>query len=233
MHSIDRNGKLIPRIKVCGVTLLSDLDMLAGAGVDTVGLNFVERSPRFLSRQRGQELSLRAAELGIKRVAVTMNLTAGELSDLLSQVEVDFIQLHGQERPELTKACRGIPVIKATSWTGRTEEIELVEAWQSKIGTRELVAWLIDAYAPAAGGGTGRMARWELLHPRPKALQGLPIILAGGLTPDNVAQAVQATMADGVDTASGVELRPGIKSAQLVQHFANNLSGLWPFPTDN
>ncbi len=229
---MDRNSKLIPRIKVCGVTLPSDLDMLANAGVDTVGLNFVERSPRFITRQQGKELSLRAAELGIQRVAVTMNLTAGELSDLLSQVEVDFVQLHGQERPELTEACRGIPVIKATSWTGRIEEHELVTAWQSKVVTRELVAWLVDAYAPAAGGGTGRMACWELLQPRPNALQGLPMILAGGLNPENVAHAVKTTMADGVDTASGVELRPGIKSPQLVQQFANNLSGLWPCPTD-
>lgn len=233
MLAKDRRPKPIPRIKVCGVTLVSDLDMVAAAGVDTVGLNFVAHSPRYLARERAQELSRRAAELGLLRVAVTMDLAASELNDLLDQIEVDFVQLHGHESPELSTACRGIPIIKATSWTGRSEEQELVEAWRSQADSGQLAAWLVDAYAPTAGGGTGHKARWDLLQPRPKILQALPLILAGGLNPANVAVAVRTTLADGVDTASGVELSPGIKSKQLVQEFADNLSGIWFPPADN
>lgn len=232
MHAKDRNHKSIPRIKVCGVTLVSDLDIIAAAGIDTVGLNFVAHSPRQLTLDRALELSRRAAELGLLRVAVTMDLAARELNELLAQIEVDFVQLHGRESPELSTACRGIPIIKATSWTGRNEEQELVEAWRSQVDSGQLVAWLVDAYAPKAGGGTGHKARWDLLQPRPKVFRDLPVILAGGLNPANVAEAVRTTLVEGVDTASGVELSPGIKSPQLVQDFAYNLSGIWLPPTD-
>ncbi len=233
MNAMNRRSQVIPRIKVCGVTLKTDLDFLASAGVDTIGLNFVPHSPRYVTPKQGQELSRHAAELGLRRVAVTMNPTADELEDLLSHVDVDFVQLHGRERPVLSVACRGLPIIKATSWTGRPEEIELVTAWRGKAASGELVAWLVDAHAPESGGGTGHIARWDLLQPRPEALQGLPLILAGGLKATNVVQAVQCTLADGVDAASGVELRPGVKSFELVQAFTDNLSGQWPFPTDN
>lgn len=220
-------AKPAPRIKVCGVTLTDDLNFLAAAGVDTIGLNFVPSSPRCISPTQGQQLSSRAAELGLLRVAVVMNMPPTSLVDLLKQVEVDFVQLHGSELPDMAAACLGLPIIKATSWTGRTEEAQLIQAWRPLAKSGTLIAIIVDAYAPASGGGTGRTACWDLLQPRPADLADIPLILAGGLNPDNVATAVSATTPHGVDTASGVELRPGVKSEELVQKFVKNLAGQW------
>jgi phosphoribosylanthranilate isomerase len=223
---------LLPRIKVCGVTLTSDLDFLAAASVDSVGLNFVPHSPRSLSLENGRLLSRRAAELGLVRVAVVMDPSPAELIQLLETVEVDLVQLHGRESPSLAGACRGLPIIKATSWTGRPEESELVLNWLPTAKQGQLVAWLVDAHNPIAGGGTGQVARWDLLNPRPQELGALPLILAGGLRPENVGTAVELANPDGVDTASGVEVRPGIKSPQLIQKFVENLPHLWKISAD-
>ncbi|MEO8269326.1 MAG: phosphoribosylanthranilate isomerase [Aureliella sp.] len=214
----------IPRIKVCGVRQLADLDLLVSAGVDSVGINFVPRSPRYLEPARAGELCARAAELGLFRVAVVMDLPATNLRELLSQIDVDCVQLHGREPPAIASACGGLPILKVTSWTGRPEESQLVNAWRRSVKTGQLLAWLVDAFAPSAGGGTGQVARWDLLHPRPAVFGMLPLILAGGLNPANVAEAIAATAADGVDTASGVELAPGRKSPSLVREFASAAS---------
>lgn len=210
----------VPRIKVCGVRHLADLDVLASAGVDAVGINFVPRSLRYVEPARAVELSARAAELGLTRVAVVMDLSPGELHQLLAHVDVDWVQLHGSEPPAIADVCGDLPILKVTSWTGRPQESELVNAWSCKASTGQLRAWLVDAYAPASGGGTGKVARWVLLRPRPAAFGNLPLILAGGLTPSNVAEAIAASDVDGVDTASGVELAPGLKSPELVWEFA-------------
>lgn len=217
-----------PRIKVCGVRRMADLELLAESGVDSVGFNFVAHSPRYVEPAHAGELVTRAHELGLLCVAVVMDLPADELADLLDRVSVDWVQLHGTEHPKVASACGARPILKVTSWSGRAEERALVEAWRQIEPTGQLRGWLVDAYAPAAGGGTGRVARWDLLHPRPAIFGGLPLILAGGLVPDNVAAAIAATGADGVDTASGVEVSPGVKSAELVSAFASAARAAWP-----
>lgn len=214
----------VPRIKVCGVRHLADLDALASAGVDSVGFNLVPHSPRYVEPARAAELSARAAELGLLRVAVVMDLAPDQLHELLAQVDIDWVQLHGREPPALADACGGLPILKVTSWTGRPEESALVSAWSQLASVGQPRAWLVDAYAPNAGGGTGEVARWELLRPRPAVFGNLPLILAGGLVPNNVAKAIAASAADGVDTASGVELAPGLKSPSLVREFAEEAS---------
>lgn len=208
------------RIKVCGVRRIEDLDALAAAGVDAVGFNFVPQSKRFLPPGESSVLTARAAELGLTRVAVVMNPTAEHLSELLAKVDVDWVQLHGRESPSLVGACRGLPIIKATSWSGRVEEEALVAAWQPLAVDGGLAAWLVDAYAPIEGGGTGQTAPWKVLVPRPAVFANLPLILAGGLNAENVAAAIETSGADGVDTASGVELAPGVKSSEMIRSFA-------------
>ena len=210
-----------PRIKVCGVRHMADLELLAESGVDSVGFNFVAHSPRYVAPPHAVELVARARELGLLCVAVVMDLPADQLAALLDRVAVDLVQLHGSEQPKVASACGGKPILKVTSWSGRAEERALVEAWRQIEPEGQLCGWLVDAYAPVAGGGTGRVARWDLLHPRPAIFGGLPLILAGGLVPDNVAAAIGATHADGVDTASGVEVSPGVKSPELVRAFAS------------
>lgn len=223
----------LPRIKVCGITRIEDLQVLSDAGVDSVGVNFVARSPRCVDAARAAPFCARAAELGLSRVAVVMDLEPDQLEQLLDAVDVDFVQLHGTESPELLQACRGKGVIKAVSWSGRAEETALAAAWKSswtesrsrgedRNKGSQLRAFLVDAYAPEQGGGTGKVARWDLLLPRPPELDGIPLLLAGGLTGENVAEAIKQTMPNGVDTASGVESSPGVKLPAAVQVFASS-----------
>ncbi len=221
------SGQRPPRIKVCGVTREEDLRLLASAGVDSVGLNLVPSSPRRVEVDQARSLCELARTLGLVRVAVVMNPSPAELSGLLSRLDLDFVQLHGAETPEIVAACPGVGIIKAISWTGREEEQLLASQWKQfseDAGERSpLRAFLVDAYAPHQGGGTGKLARWDLLNPRPNALRGkgIRLLLAGGLTPQNVSEAIAATAAEGVDTASGGEISPGVKWEQRVSDFAS------------
>ncbi|GAB5405991.1 MAG: phosphoribosylanthranilate isomerase [Aureliella sp.] len=211
---------IVPRTKICGVTRPADLEVLAAAGTDCVGLNFVSSSKRRVSLEDGQRLSSTASKLGLKVAAVVMDMPEDELAQLVEAVPVDFLQLHGSERPEVLEGLRKpLPIIKALSWSGRDAEQQLATQWN---GVPSLVAFLVDAFAPGVGGGTGKTVRWDLLSPRPDALSRLPLILAGGLKPENVAQAIAIAQPHGVDTASGVETQPGIKDDSMVHAFTKN-----------
>ena len=211
------------RIKICGVKRAADLNWLSDSGADAVGLNFVRTSIRSLKVDPGREMAKHATSLGLKTVAVLMNPNADELRKFAAAVPVDFIQLHGEELPELLKDLPDVAVIKAISWSGRREEKNLARQWlESDVAQRgQLRGFLVDAFAPGVGGGTGRTARWDLLTPRPSCFGDLPILLAGGLTPANVAEAILTTHCAGVDTASGVESSPGCKDEALVSDFVD------------
>lgn len=227
-----------PLIKVCGVTRADDLLDLSRAGVNAVGLNFVPTSPRRIDFATGSRLAAIARELGLASVAVVRNPPPSTLVELLDRVEFDLLQLHGDESPALLDQASfdtrrpALGIIKAISWSGRDEELHIVEAWRgyAQRPKARLVAWLVDAFAPDAGGGTGRLANWDLLVPRPAVLGDVPLILAGGLGPQNVATAIRQVGPQGVDTASGVEESPGLKSASLVVAFAQ--AALEGFATD-
>jgi phosphoribosylanthranilate isomerase len=217
----------IPRIKVCGVTQEADLRWLADSGVDTIGINLVSTSKRYVSLSRGIELARVARELNLQTVAVVMNPAVEELHRVCTQYPWDFVQLHGQELPMLANHCCGVSIIKAVAWNGMDEQQQLVQAWRQDSdqerfvagSTSRLAAFLLDAYAPGQGGGSGMVARWDLVQPRPAVLQDWPLILAGGLTPQNICQAIAATRVDGVDVASGIEESPGRKSRHLTEQF--------------
>jgi phosphoribosylanthranilate isomerase len=215
-------------IKVCGVTRIADMEILPEAGVTAVGLNFVPSSPRCVALDHGAQLAQLARQMGIDVVAVVRDAGLRDLHSLLAAVPLDYLQLHGRETPqfietlELRSQVNVPPIIRALSWSGRPEEVEFAELWSTYAGghPQRCAAWLVDAYAPAAGGGTGRLADWTRLNPRPREFGTLPLILAGGLEPGNVDRAIERVHPDGVDTASGVESAPGIKSAALVRRFA-------------
>lgn len=215
------------RIKICGVKRSADLNWLADSGADAVGLNFVRTSVRSLKVDPGREMAKLATTLGLRTVAVLMNPTADELRKFVATVPVDFIQLHGEELPELLVDFPDVAVIKSVSWSGRREEKQLARLWtESPAAARgQLRAFLVDAFAPGVGGGTGRTARWDLLTPRPTCFGDFPLLLAGGLTPANVAEAILTTHCAGVDTASGVESSPGCKEEELVDAFVQNATG--------
>jgi phosphoribosylanthranilate isomerase len=193
--------------------------MLAASGVDAVGLNLVSSSPRCVTVEEGCQLAAFARELGLATVAVTMNESHRRLNTIIEQVRADFIQLHGAELPESVSHLKNSRIIKSVSWSGRTEEWTLAERW---LNSDHLCAFLVDAYAPEVGGGSGRVARWDLLSPRPGCFNDYPLILAGGLTEHNLASAISQTQCEAVDSASGVENRPGEKDSNLVAAFVRS-----------
>ncbi|MEC8556911.1 MAG: phosphoribosylanthranilate isomerase [Planctomycetota bacterium] len=214
----------IPFVKVCGVTREEDLVSLEQCSVNSVGINLVSTSPRCIEIDAAKEFCLKAAELDLYSVVVLRNPEDALLKTVAEELRPDAIQLHGSERPERLSDCGDCGVIKALSWSGRDEELKLAEAWctymQINAGSREQFrAFLVDAYAPIEGGGTGKQARWDLLQPRPEIFSEFPLILAGGLNPNTVYDGILETCCDGVDTASGVELEPGVKSEILMQQF--------------
>ncbi len=218
-------------VKVCGVRTIGDLSVLKKAGVTAVGINLVPHSPRFVDMKLATSLCAAARDLGLLSVAVMMDPAEEALASVLDQMRVDMIQLHGQENVDILQAVSATKIIKAVSWSGREREKRLAAQWRSACamqddqrspGTTSFQAFLVDAYAPSEGGGTGKLARWDLLNPRPRELQGVPLILAGGLDPGNVSAAIEETQPQGVDVASGVEVSAGIKSPELVTAFASN-----------
>ncbi|RMF39984.1 MAG: phosphoribosylanthranilate isomerase [Planctomycetota bacterium] len=243
-----------PRIKVCGVRRPADVVMLAEEGVDTVGINLVSTSPRSVLLDEAQRLADLAHEVGLRVAIVVMNPTGEALRKILDTVPMDYIQMHGREPPELAQLCGATAIIKSVSWSGRGEERQLARQWRDALAplqegtesgradavppvgsdaivqeatTAHLQAMLVDAYAPVTGGGTGRTARWDLLVPRPNEFRGIDLLLAGGLRPDNVAAAIREVHPDGVDTASGVEDSPGVKSRDQVRRFVAQVRRAW------
>ncbi len=207
------------RVKICGITRPEDALAACEAGADAIGLNFYAKSSRCLPTERLVEMCEAAEDVNV--VGVFVNSPAAEINRLASSGPLDAIQLHGDESPEvLDDLLPEVPVIRALRMgeAGLRPAAEWIEA-ADRLG-RPLAALLVDA-AGAAGeyGGTGHTADWERIAEERHLLGETPLILAGGLTPKNVSQAIAATGADGVDTASGVESAPGIKETGLVEAF--------------
>ena len=222
-----------PRIKVCGVTTLEDLAILARWGVDAVGINLVASSPRCVDRERAAVLAAEASRLGIATVAVTMNPSSHRLAEIQAIAQWDYIQLHGQERPELADDLSDTALIKAVTWSGRPEEVELIQRWGTwasqrlspdtaadRVPLEAGHAWPVFWWTPIRQCSpvvAAKSAAGVLGPSHPAAV--MPDHFGGGLGPDNVRQAIEQTHCDGVDTASGVELSPGHKVAGLVERF--------------
>lgn len=206
------------QVKICGVTRPEDVVSVHKAGADAVGINLVPASPRCVDLTLAKLLRDQAHALGLRVAIVVMNAEPGVLQSAIESVCPDILQLHGEELPSaLPDAAGNLAIVKSLSWTGKQSEERLAKRWLEEHSHR--LAFLVDAYAPGVGGGTGKLARWDLLRPRPRLLSAVPLLLAGGLKVDNVAAGILATHCAGVDTASGVESSPGIKDAQLVAKF--------------
>lgn len=212
------------RIKICGVTRREDAVALAEAGADAIGLNFYEKSPRSTNPTEAAEL--RAAAAGALAVGVFVNATAERIREQTRSIPLGAIQLHGDEPDEfLRQIDANVPVIRAIRLgpDGLAPVAERIEAAR-RIG-RPYAAVLVDAAVPksASGetvyGGSGQTTDWARVCEERGLLGETPLILAGGLTPDNVAEAIRATGADGVDTASGVETAPGLKDPAAIRRF--------------
>ncbi|AHD02007.1 phosphoribosylanthranilate isomerase [Leisingera methylohalidivorans] len=204
------------RVKICGLSAPQDIAAVAGAGAVYAGFVFFPKSPRNVSIEQAAALAVEAPA-GLCKVALTVNASDAELDALTAAVPLDMLQLHGRESPQRVADVRaryGLPVMKAV---GIAEAADIPQ-----IALYEQVAdqLLIDAKPPkeaALPGGNGLAFDWRLLAGR-KYWQK-PWMLAGGLTPDNVAEAIRMTGARQVDVSSGVETAPGQKDAALIECF--------------
>ncbi|MDP1670031.1 phosphoribosylanthranilate isomerase [Phaeovulum sp.] len=203
------------RIKICGLREADHVAAAAKAGANYLGLVFFPRSPRYLTLSRAQKLAL-VVPAGIAKVGLVVDADDTTLDALLAEVPLDMLQLHGREsvaRVAEVRSRYGLPVMKAI---GVATEADL--ALVAEYG-RVADQILVDAKAPAGAdlpGGNGRAFDWTLLSRR---RWPCPWMLAGGLTPANVAEAIYLTGAKQVDVSSGVEIAPGVKDAGLIADF--------------
>ena len=205
------------RIKICGVTSVEDALLAAVAGADAIGLNFYPKSPRFVEVEQARQI-VDSLPKSVRRVGVFVDASVDEIRRAVAELGLDLAQLHGDEPVELLRALRGVPVMKAFRAGADLVPIAnyLASCHRGGCVPRML---LLDAARTGLYGGTGTTLDWQALAAGRPLLAGLPLVLAGGLTPLNVAEAIAAVRPWGVDVASGVEDRPGRKSKPLVEQF--------------
>lgn len=203
------------RIKICGVTRPEDAAMIAEAGADAIGLNFYPNSPRFVSDERATEI-IAALPPGVAKVGVFVNADADTIRQKAESLGLDWVQLHGDEPPEFIAELPGLAVIRAVRLQDGVSVV--LPTAKGKL-VRPPNAVLIDAYSSSAYGGTGETIAWDHIPEARRHLAGLPVILAGGLTAENVAEAIRMARPDAVDVASGVESSPGVKHLAKVSEF--------------
>ena len=202
-------------LKICGVTTGTDANRLAEMGVDALGVNFWPRSKRYLAA--GDATWLRELEGKILRVGVFVNQAPDLPLRLLREGYLDAIQLHGDETPDDAAAYRdaGVPFIKAI---GVKTQADLERAAQ--YGATGV---LLDAHAPGIYGGTGDVFDWEVASEFRRRHLELPMLLAGGIVPENAGLAAMSVQPAALDVASGAEISPGIKDFKKVAAFLTAL----------
>jgi phosphoribosylanthranilate isomerase len=195
------------KVKICGITNLPDALAAIDAGADALGFMFYKESPRCLSPEAAAEI-IRQLPPFVAKVGVFVNASADVIRKTATTAALDTLQLHGDETPDF---CRqfSLPVIKAfrIRCAGCLEPLKKYQT----------AAWLLDSYVTAKPGGTGAVFNWDLAV-QAKSFGG-HIILAGGLTPQNIAEAVRKVQPYAVDVSSGVESAPGKKDPAKLRQF--------------
>lgn len=199
------------KVKFCGITRIEDARAAARLGAWAIGLNHSDRSPRRCDPETAAEIG---AELRreVEIVGVFVNPTLDELAHAAEDESLAILQLHGDEGPDFCReaarrtGCRVIKALRVRSGA----DVQAAEAFRTDFH-------LLDAHRPGTSGGTGESFDWELAAGRRSTV---PLILAGGLTPANVAEAIPIVRPFAVDVASGVEASPGIKDPGLMAAFA-------------
>jgi phosphoribosylanthranilate isomerase len=196
------------RIKICGITRMEDALMVVAAGADAIGLNFYSGSSRFINAEQARDIT-RALPPLVTTVGLFVNMDAQQVCDIADSVMLDLLQFHGDETRQY---CSGFerPWIKALRVHPELDLAAAVQAYDKGRGI------LLDAWHKDAWGGTGSTFDWRLLE---HLQSSAPVVLAGGLNPGNVRQAVMQCRPWAVDVSSGVESAPGIKSPGLVAEF--------------
>ncbi len=196
------------KVKICGVTTAGDARLAAQAGASAVGLNFFPASPRFVSLDVAEEIVC-ALPAGVCRVGVFVDAPRADVEAKAERLRLDALQFHGDEAPEYCRGWRQ-KIIKAV----RVRDAETLR--RAALYAVDFI--LADAHVEGLAGGTGRRVPVEYLE----GIERRRLILAGGLTPENVAEAVRRIRPAAVDVASGVEASPGRKDAEKVRRFVCN-----------
>jgi phosphoribosylanthranilate isomerase len=198
-------------VKICGITNLADALCAIEAGANALGFVFYPRSPRFCDVEKARHI-IRELPRGIVKVGVFVNEPIDLLLQYLSNMPLDYAQLHGDETPGF---CSKMPigVIKGL----RVKSLDEIK----KLPDYPVAYYLLDSYSGKEYGGTGAAFDWNIAV-EAKNILSSPVLLSGGLTPENVAEAVKKVDPYGVDVSSGVETSPGIKDHKKVREFINN-----------
>lgn len=200
-------------LKICGVTNLAEARQLAALGVPALGLNFWPQSKRYCPPETARELSPAIAG-AILRVGVFVNHKLSEIEALFHERLIDVVQLHGEEGDDTLRAllAAGIPTVRSLTLPAVADVARSLSHYQELADESPApLALLLDAHAPGLYGGTGETIDWERAADLIARAAPLPVLLAGGITPDNAARALTTTRPAGLDIASGAELSPGQK----------------------
>ncbi len=219
------------KVKVCGLTDVQNALACAQAGADWIGLNFHPASPRSITIERGAQISALARSTTVQPVGLFVNRPVAEVVEVVHQVKLALVQLHGDETPEYLSELAEAwldPVPFRVVRAFRLSDLASVDRMAADLDRAERLgcppyAILVDAHVPGQPGGTGQTIALDLLeqlppHPR--------LILAGGLTPENVAGYVERVRPWMVDVASGVESSPGLKDLRKVKAFVEAVKGI-------
>lgn len=204
-------------VKICGLKTQEGVEAVHAAGARYIGFNFFEKSPRYVDLAKAKTLAVNTP-LGLAKVALTVDFTNEQLDQITASVPIDMLQLHGRETPERVAEIKkryGLPVMKVVG-VAEAEDLAPLPAYEAVADQI-----MVDAKAPKGAvlpGGNGLRFDWRLIAGRDWSK---PWMLAGGLTPENVAEAIRMTGAAQVDVASGVETAPGEKGAALIREFVS------------
>jgi phosphoribosylanthranilate isomerase len=195
------------RIKICGITRVEDARIAVELGADAIGLVFYAPSPRNVGLEQARAI-IGAIPPFVTIVGLFVDPVSEQVESVLSRCSLGLLQFHGDEAPDF---CRGfgLPYIKAAQVKADADLVQYLSPYDAAQG------WLLDAYHEQLYGGTGEPFDWKLI---PRDL-GRPVILSGGLTPDNVGTAVRQVRPWAVDVSSGVEAAKGVKDAAKIAAF--------------
>lgn len=197
------------KVKVCGITNYEDAVMALDQGVDALGFNFYRPSPRYIDPAAAYAIIRRLPPFSIS-VGLFVNAVVEDVAEIAAFTGVQVVQLHGDETPDYCRRLANLPLLKVLRMGGDSIPDNLQEY--------PVRAFLLDAKDEALFGGTGKSFDWRLA-----ITINYPIVIAGGLRPENVREAIRIATPYGVDVCSGVESRPGKKDAGLLMEFMNEV----------
>jgi phosphoribosylanthranilate isomerase len=207
------NSRVDVKVKICGITNPADAESAVQAGADALGLMFYPGSPRYIPLERAQELA-RLMPPHVLRTGVFADPNPADVFAAIHLCQLNLLQFHGAETPEF---CLQFGLMTMKAFRIRDADSLL------SLSAYHTDAFLLDSHVAGQPGGTGEIFNWDLALPAKKF--GKPIFLAGGLTPQNVAEAARKVEPFGVDVSSGVEQSPGKKDAKKMQDFIAAVRG--------